>query len=90
MSDHDRAQAAERATKRGIVTQAETLIGLAVVGVGFYMRTRKKYARLYSYGFNLVRSKESKLYSYTARPGETVRIKVVRGTDSLADTTVGG
>lgn len=61
-------------TTRGGVTRTEKIIGLSMLALGFYLRTHKKH---------------SKLYSYTAQPGETVRIKVMRGTESLADATIG-
>ena len=61
-------------TTRGSVTRTEKIIGLSMIAIGFYLRRHKKH---------------SKLYSYTAKPGETVRIKVSRGSQSLADATIG-
>lgn len=61
-------------TSRGAVTRIETILGLSMLALGFYLRNHQK---------------NSKLYSYTAQPGETVRIRVMRGTEPLADATIG-
>lgn len=61
-------------TTRGSVTRTEKILGLSMIAIGFYLRRHKKH---------------SKLYSYTATPGETVRIKVSRGSQPLADATIG-
>jgi hypothetical protein len=59
---------------RGAVSRTEKVIGLSMLALGFYLRRHQKH---------------SKLYSYTAKPGETVRIRVMRGTEPLADATIG-
>jgi hypothetical protein len=49
------------------------VIGLSMMGIGYYLRKSKT---------------RTVLYRHTAQPGESVRIKVIRGTRTLADTTV--
>lgn len=61
-------------TSRGAVSRAEKIVGFSMLALGFYLRKHRQH---------------SKLYSYTAKPGETVRIRVMRGSDPLADTTIG-
>ena len=51
----------------------QTIVGLSMMGVGYYLRNSKG---------------KTVLYRHTAQPGESVRIKVIQGTRTLADTTV--
>ena len=48
--------------------------GLAAILLGFYLRTR---------------TTDRSLYTYTAKEGETVRIRVLKGDRQLADATIG-
>jgi hypothetical protein len=61
------------ATSTSSRTTTQTIVGLSMMGVGYYLRQSKG---------------RTVLYRHTARPGESVRIKVVQGTRILADTTV--
>ena len=54
-------------------TNTQTVIGLSMIGVGYYLRKAKV---------------RTVLYRHTAKPGTSVRIKVIRGATTLADTTV--
>ena len=51
----------------------QTIVGLSMMGVGYYLRTS---------------SVKTVLYRHAAQPGESVRIKVIKGTRTLADATV--
>lgn len=51
----------------------QTVVGLSMMGVGYYLRKS---------------SGRTVLYRHTAQPGESVRIKVIQGVYTLADTTV--
>ncbi len=62
------------ATSRGASTRTQTIIGLSMLGIGFYIRRRRKH---------------SKIYGYTVKPGKTVRIKVTHGPKTLTDATIG-
>jgi hypothetical protein len=61
------------ATSTSSRTTTQTIIGLSMMGVGYYLRQSKG---------------RTVLYRHTARPGESVRIKVIQGTRTIADTTV--
>lgn len=61
------------ATSRSSRSITQTVIGVSMMGVGYYMRHAKK---------------RTLLYRHTAQPGESVRIKVIRGTRTIADTIV--
>jgi hypothetical protein len=61
------------ATSTSSRTTTQTIVGLSMMGVGYYLRQSKG---------------RTVLYRHTARPGESVRIKVIQGTRTLADTTV--
>ena len=61
-------------TSRRTIDKTDTIVGLSLFALRFWMRRQEK---------------NSKLYSYTAKPGETVRIKVMRGNETLADATIG-
>jgi hypothetical protein len=52
----------------------ERTAGLAALLLGFYLRTR---------------TRDTLLYTYTAKEGETVRIRVLKGDRQLADATIG-
>ncbi len=52
----------------------ERTAGLAAILLGFYLRTR---------------TTDRLLYTYTAKEGETVRIRVLKGDRQLADATIG-
>jgi hypothetical protein len=54
-------------------TTLQTVVGFSMMGVGYYLRHANR---------------KTVLYKHTAVPGETVRIKVIRGTHTLADTTL--
>ncbi len=51
----------------------QTVVGLSMMGLGYYLRHSKG---------------KTVLYRHTAQPGESVRIKVIQGTRTLADATV--
>ena len=51
----------------------QTVVGLSMMGLGYYLR--------HSRG-------KTVLYRHTAKLGESVRIKVIQGTRTLADATV--
>lgn len=61
------------AATRSSSTPTQTVFGIALILIGW--RSKRS-------------SKRVKLYGYTARPGETVRIRVLQGTTALADTTL--
>ena len=54
-------------------SKTQTVVGLSMMGVGYYLRASKT---------------RTVLYRHAAQPGESVRIKVIRGTRTLADATV--
>ena len=54
-------------------TMTQTIVGLSMMGVGYYVRQSKG---------------RTVLYRHKPRPGETVRIKVIQGARLVADTTV--
>lgn len=61
------------ATSTSSRTLTQTVVGLSMMGVGYYLRSSKA---------------RTVLYRHTAQPGESVRIKVIRGTQTLADASV--
>jgi hypothetical protein len=54
-------------------TTTQRVIGISMMGLGYYLRKSNV---------------KTVLYRHTAQPGESVRIKVIRGTQTLADATV--
>ena len=54
-------------------SMTQTVVGLSMMGLGYYLRQSKG---------------RTVLYRHTAQPGETVRIRVIQGTRTLADATV--
>ena len=53
--------------------QTQTIVGFALMFVGWQVKRS---------------SGTVKLYSYTAKPGESVRIRVMHGSTALADATL--
>lgn len=58
---------------RTSTSSRQTIVGVTLMLVGWHARTAQRKARL---------------YRYTATPGESVRIRVLRGSKILADATV--
>lgn len=61
------------AAARTSTNQTQTVVGFALMFIGWQVNRP---------------SKKTKLYSYTAKPGERVRILVTQGGKALADTTL--
>lgn len=61
------------AATRSSTTSTQTVAGLVLMVIGW--QTKRS-------------GRKTKIYSYTATPGETVRIRVMQGTTSLSDTTL--
>lgn len=61
------------AATRTSTSSTQTVAGLALMLIGW--QTKRS-------------GRKAKIYSYTAAPGETVRIRVMQGNTSLADTTL--
>ena len=61
------------AASKSSQSKTQTVVSLSIMGLGYYLRKS---------------SVRTVLYRHTAQPGESVRIKVIRGTTTLADSTV--
>ncbi|MEZ5176077.1 MAG: hypothetical protein R2823_07715 [Acidimicrobiia bacterium] len=62
------------ATTRTAGTNTQTMVGLSLIGAGWYLKRRTKKAHL---------------YTHILGDGESVRITVRKGAVPLADTTIG-